>query len=377
VQLYRQRTPNASQGQEWLKRVFEFAEELEVTLYRSAPTFEAYIDITTLQQRLQQIAISQQKQCELEEKLQTMSTDDNGDVLVTSSTICANCGKDGANNACAKCKQVKYCNAVCKRVHKKKHKIDCEAYQRRAAKLRDEKLFKQPVPRDEDDCPLCYLRIPTLPSGSKYKPCCGKRICCGCIYAVQKTCDKQLCPYCRIGAPKSNEELMKSVMKRVEANDPVALMKHGTSYSERMYGFPRDYGKALELWHRAGELGDAEAYGSIGDAYENGRGVEVDEKKATYYYELAAMKGCTQSRYNLAIEEENAGNMDRALKHLMIAVRSGSSDSLNNIKELYEDGAETKEVYMRALQSYQEYLGEIISPQRDKAAAEYEEDKYY
>jgi len=170
---------------------------------------------------------------------------------------------------------------------------------------------------------------------------------------------------------------MKSVMKRVEANDPVALMKHGTSYSERMYGFPRDYGKALELWHRAGELGDAEAYGSIGDAYENGRGVEVDEKKATYYYELAAMKGCTQSRYNLAIEEENAGNMDRALKHLMIAVRSGSSDSLNNIKELYEDGAETKEVYMRALQSYQEYLGEIISPQRDKAAAEYEEDKYY
>ena len=108
--------------------MFEFARELEVTLYRSAPTFEAYNDITTLGQRLQQLAITQQKQCELEEKLQTMSTDDNGDVLVTSSTICANCGKDGANNVCAKCKQVKYCNAKCKKVHKKKHKKECEEH---------------------------------------------------------------------------------------------------------------------------------------------------------------------------------------------------------------------------------------------------------
>ena len=60
---------------------------------------------------------------------------------------------------------------------------------------------------------------------------------------------------------------MESVMKRVEANDPVALMKHGCSYSERMYGFSRDYGKALELWHRAADLGNAEAYHSIGIAY--------------------------------------------------------------------------------------------------------------
>ena len=38
--------------------------------------------------------------CELEEKLQNMST---ADVLV-----CANCGKEDANNVCAKCKQVRY-----------------------------------------------------------------------------------------------------------------------------------------------------------------------------------------------------------------------------------------------------------------------------
>ena len=39
------------------------------------------------------------------------------------------------------------------------------------------------------------------------------------------------------------------------------------------------------------ELGNAEAYRSIGFAYKYGAGVEVDEKKAVHYYELAAIMG--------------------------------------------------------------------------------------
>ena len=89
------------------------------------------------------------------------------------------------------------------------------------------------------------------------------------------------------------------------------------------------------------------------------------------------MAGYSNARHYLAIEEGEADNTERALKHYMIAVRSGNSDSLNNIKELYEDGCTTKDYYKKALQSYQEYLGEIISPQRDEAAAFDEEDKYY
>ena len=90
--------------------------------------------------------------CELEEKLQNMNTADesNNDV-----SVCANCGKEGANNICSKCNMVKYCNAVCKKVHKKKHKKDCEEHIRLAAEkhneelriaaeLHDEELFKQP-----------------------------------------------------------------------------------------------------------------------------------------------------------------------------------------------------------------------------------------
>jgi uncharacterized protein len=153
----------------------------------------------------------------------------------------------------------------------------------------------------------------------------------------------------------------------------------GNCYRDGSNGFPQDYEKALELYHRAAELGCTKAYTIIGVAYDYGEGVEVDYKKATHYYELAAMMGHATARYNLGINEENVGYMDRALKHYVIAVRSGNSDSLTleEIKELYSNGHVTKEDYMKALQLYQTYLGEIKSSQRDKAAAFSEKYQYY
>ena len=108
-----------------------------------------------------------------------------------------------------------------------------------------------------------------------------------------------------------------------------------------------------------------------------GRGVEVDKKKALYYYELSSMRGNVIARYNLGLNEARAGNMDRALKHHMIAVRDGYADSLDYIKKMYKHGDATKEDYTTALISYQEYLSEIKSRQRDKAAADDERYCYY
>jgi len=61
----------------------------------------------------------------------------------------------------------------------------------------------------------------------------------------------------------------------------------------------------------------------------------------------------------------------------MIAVRGGCDKSLNIIKGLYSKGDATKEDYTKALRAYQEYLDEIKSPQRDEAAATYEDCRYY
>ena len=290
-------------------------------------------------------------------------------------SLCANCGEGEENadslKACTACKMVKYCNRDCQIAHRPQHKKACK---KRAAELHDEKLFKQPPPNE--DCPICMLLLPSLHTGSKYSACCGKIICSGCIHAVEKRDGGAgLCPFCR--APAPTDELLKQILKRMEVDDAVAMYEMGCFYHDGVHGLPQDYAKALEFWQRAADLGHTPAYYCIGDAYDFGRGVEQDEKKAKHYYELAAMGGDVYARYNLACFEEEAGDIDRALKHFMIAVGFGDNDSLEMIKQLFMKRYATKDDYAKALLSYQAYLVEIKSAQRDEAAAFDDAYKYY
>ena len=295
-----------------------------------------------------------------------------------SSNTCAHCGKEGSEvtNTCNKCKSVMYCNAACKKRHRHLHKKVCEEYAQRAAELYDDMLFKQPTPKK--DCPICMLRLPTISTGSLYKPCCGKLICKGCIYAVQETVEggDDICPFCKTPASSDNEWVNKRLNERMDINDPRAIYNLGVNYYHGLYGLPQNYAKALELLLRAGELGCADAYGKTGVAYKNGEGVDVDLKKAEHYFELAAMGGDSFARNNLGVMEGELGNYDRAMKHWMIAVRDGDDKALQNITILYSKGHATKDDHAKALRSYQACLDEIRSDQRDEAAAA-SGDKYY
>ena len=166
------------------------------------------------------------------------------------------------------------------------------------------------------------------------------------------------------------------IKKRIEAEDAEAMNSLACDYRDGTCGFPQDYSKALELWHQAAELGSARAYCRIGTAHHFGRGVEIDIMKAKHYYELAAIGGDVQARHNLGCMEGQACNMDRAIKHLMIAVKSGEAESLEIIKLMYKDEYATKDDYSTSLRAYQAYLGEVKSAQRDEAAAARDEFKY-
>jgi len=224
-------------------------------------------------------------------------------------SICANCGKGEEESvklkACTACKLVKYCNRECQISHRSQHKKECK---KRAAELLDIELFKQP-PNPNGDCPICFLRMPLMNSGSRYQSCCGKVICNGCVYAPvydregnKVDNDKQnACAFCRVVAPKTDEEAIERLNKRVEANDAQAIFNLGVYYRDGRFGFEQDHTKALELYHRAGELNYVNAYNNIGNAYELGQGVEVDMKKSQHYYELSAMRrngGQEQSRHS-------------------------------------------------------------------------------
>ena len=289
---------------------------------------------------------------------------------MSSNSICANCGKgeeeSGNLKTCTACKLVKYCNRECQITHRSQHKKECK---KREAELHDEKLFKQP-PQLKEDCPICFLRLPHFGKAKVYMACCGKYVCDGCMHAVQKRADN-LCPYCRAAAPNDETEhlMAERYLKRMELNDAIGICNLAGFYRDGTHGFPQNMDKAMELYNRAGELGHPRAYNNIGSAYYNGIGVGVDKKKAWHYLELAAMGGYVMARHNLGLMEQNKGNMDRALKHYMIAAKSGYKDSFEKIKELYSIGHATKDDYGQALRANQAYLDEIKSEQRDEAAA--------
>ena len=125
--------------------------------------------------------------------------------------------------------------------------------------------------------------------------------------------------------------------------------------------------KANELYLRAGELGRAEGYCNLGFSCDNGRGVEMDKRKAKRYYELAAVKGDIRARHTLGCMEFQAHNHHRAYKHFILAAKAGFKKSLDNVKDGYMEGDVTKDGYANTLRAYQERRNEMKSEDRDKA----------
>ena len=238
-------------------------------------------------------------------------------------------------------------------------------------------LFKLPLPSDE--CQICNFKLPHLSTGKVYMSCCGQVLCRGCVHMIQTDKDlDSICFFCKVPLPDSDEEIIKRYVKRIVLDeDSESVCSLGCFYQSGMFGLTQGYSKALNLYYWAGMLGSAESYCNIADAYDNGRGVKRDNEKAWHYYQLAAMGGNIVARFNLGVSEMLVGNTERAIKHFMIAVRSGCADSLQRIKQLKENRHATDGEYLEALNLYQASMVKIIGPHRDKAVAFSNEYRYY
>jgi len=237
----------------------------------------------------------------------------------------------------------------------------------------DDKLFQDPPPKE--DCPVCMQPMP-FSNGvagveTGYQACCGKLICRGCILAekeeIQKGNLKPWCAFCRVPGHHSNEDLMRRFEKRMKLNDADAFYQLGCEYIVGNYGLPRDMNKALELCIRAAELGSSNAYSFLGRTYMIGEWVEKDLERGIHHMSVAAIKGNETARFNLGVLEEQNGNMDRAMKHYMIAASAGSDVSLKEVGDGYKRGHVTKDDYARTLRAHKKTQDEMKSEQRAKA----------
>ena len=177
--------------------------------------------------------------------------------------------------------------------------------------------------------------------------------------------EAKLCPFCRTPYAKSDEEELKRLEKLMEKGNADAFYN---LYAHGIRGLPQNWAKANELYLKAWELGFAEAYYNMGNSYYYGRGVEVEKKKAKHYFEVAAMNGSVTARYNLGCSEKEAGNLQRAYKHFILAAKAGYKQSLDAVKEWYTIGLVTKDEYTDALRGYQKRQDEVKSEMRDKVA---------
>jgi len=282
---------------------------------------------------------------------------------------CASCGigqvDDIKLKKCTACYLVRYCSVKCQKEHRPQHKRACK---KRAAELRDEILFKQPESSDLGDCPICFLPLAVDNDTSTIMACCSKKICNGCAYANREhELEGKLeerCPFCRYPVPDTEDEGLKNHMKRVEANDPVAMCQMGWKFF-----IDGDYKSSFLYWTKAARLGNAESHYQLSRLYREGEGVEKDKKKELHHLEEAAICGHPNSRHNLGCIEGSRGEYARATKHLIIAAKLGFDPSLELLKENYVNGHVSKEDFAGALRAHQAAVDATKSVQREVGQA--------
>jgi len=239
----------------------------------------------------------------------------------------------------------------------------------RADEIHDKKLFTQPDETHLGECPLCFLPLSIDRSKTVFRTCCSETVCMGCVVANVRVClvnninDKEKalkCPFCREVA--DDDENDKRMMKRIKANDPAALREIGVERYE-----DGNYDGALEYLSKAAELGDLDAHCQLGMMYEEGEGVEKDEEKVMYHWGKAAIGGHPIARHNLAVIERGNGNMERAVKHFIIAANLGNEGSMKELWKHYSAGNITKEELDATLRTHQTAIDAMKSEQRDAA----------
>jgi TPR repeat protein len=138
------------------------------------------------------------------------------------------------------------------------------------------------------------MRVMPLHAGLQtFFDCCGKTICGGCDHQHKMKNEEQAlpqtCAFCRTAAPKSDEEILVQVRKRVELKDPQALLDMAMSYGHGQYGLPVDQTKCIELLRQSAGFGFSGAQHQLGNFYNNGEmGLEQNEAEASKYYKEAA-----------------------------------------------------------------------------------------
>lgn len=179
------------------------------------------------------------------------------------------------------------------------------------------------------------------------------------------------CPFCREPAKFRGEEkeMLNQLKKRAEGGDPVAIKELGLRYYQGTFGLDRDLGKAMELFQRASDLGNAAAFGFLARMYEfdtNELGIACNPEKVLKCLELGTEAGDIGSRHVLGLKEYERGNRAVAIRHWQICAAVGYKNSTNELIKCYQEGLVSKRELEESLRAKHDAWKEMQSEERDR-----------
>ncbi|KAL7528364.1 hypothetical protein ACHAWF_002536 [Thalassiosira exigua] len=220
---------------------------------------------------------------------------------------------------------------------------------------------------------------PCLIQGNQwYKPCCGKTICaaCECEMIAEDGSDIYPCAFCRVPSPRSGKKLVEMTRKRIkEYDDANAIYILASCYWFGIYEVENNDKKATRLYFEAYIKGYRGATEDIGHAYLLGRGVDHNQGLSMKWYTLAAVEGRVLARRILGCMERNAGNICRAMKHLLIAASAGDDESLKDLMQGYKAGHVKKDDIEKALRAHHQAKNDMKSNRRDAFIKDIEDER--
>ena len=268
---------------------------------------------------------------------------------------CSACGKKSdALKKCTACKCVWYCDKKCQNKHRKEHRKDCKLIKKvldkRGGKLdvgTEKDLGHLPDLPPQEDCPICMNALPIQAKLHRYANCCGKTICGGCSFQHQmksveqaaergQTLVSPACAFCRKPIAQSDEELLARGYKRIQLKDPNATLSLAMKCGFGLHGLSDLF---IDLIREAADLGFPPAQYQLGCYHDYGSmGLEQNEKEGRKYYEKAVEGGHILSLHNLGCILNASGNHVAAMRHWRLAASGGSTCSMDDLIECFEEG---------------------------------------
>ena len=113
--------------------------------------------------------------------------------------------------------------------------------------------------------------------------------------------------------------------------------------------------RAVKLWEKAAQLGNAEAMYNLGKSFQYGRGVKLNLKKAMNFYRMASDRGDPVSQKRLGTMLCGLKNFEEGFRYYKLSAEQGWTPGERELGRCYQIGdgveadvQEAKHWYMRA-----------------------------